>query len=168
MNIINKIHQELSINSRIFDNEKYLFYLESKNLLEINSGGKNHFLDIRAAKSWKEMSVSATLDGILIYIISGFRSYEYQKQIFLRKLNSGQSIENILQVNAPPGYSEHHSGQAVDIGTDDCEPLVEEFEETKAFKWLQKNAYKYNFFLSYPRNNQKGVIYEPWHWCFRI
>ena len=75
-------------------------------------------------------------------------------------------MEQILRVNAAPGFSEHHTGRAVDLGTHDCEALEEEFEQTDAFVWLERNAESFGFAMSYPRGNASGFAYEPWHWCF--
>ncbi|HPF74253.1 MAG TPA: D-alanyl-D-alanine carboxypeptidase family protein, partial [Xanthomonadaceae bacterium] len=65
-----------------------------------------------------------------------------------------------------PGFSEHHSGNALDIGTPDEPPAEESFENTAAFDWLCENAPNFGFQLSYPRNNPHGIVYEPWHWCW--
>ena len=70
-------------------------------------------------------------------------------------------------MNAAPGYSEHHTGCAVDIATPGSRPLTEEFEDSQAFRWLTDNAGKFGFSMSYPRNNPAGFIYEPWHWACR-
>ena len=72
-----------------------------------------------------------------------------------------------MKVNALPGESEHHTGMAIDLTTgDEKEVLTESFEKTYAFEWLTENAYKYGFKLSFPRNNDYGFVYEPWHWCY--
>ena len=82
-------------------------------------------------------------------------------------MQQNQTIEQILKVNAAPGFSEHHSGRAIDIGTPN-EPAAEEsFESTDAFKWLCQNASMFGFQLSYPRNNPHKINYEPWHWCWQ-
>jgi D-alanyl-D-alanine carboxypeptidase len=74
------------------------------------------------------------------------------------------SLADILQVNAAPGFSEHHSGRAIDIGAPG-EPAAEpSFERTPAFNWLMQFAPAHGFRLSYPRNNPHGIAYEPWHW----
>jgi len=102
----------------------------------------------------------------VIEAISGFRSHAYQLGIFRRKMARGQSISQILSVNAAPGFSEHHSGRALDIGTPG-EPAAEEsFERTAAFAWLQDRAATFGFRMSYPRDNPHGIVYEPWHWCW--
>jgi zinc D-Ala-D-Ala carboxypeptidase len=119
-----------------------------------------------AAIAWKRMQHAARQDMITLEAISGYRGHAYQLGIFKRKLARGLSLEQILEVNAAPGYSEHHSGRAIDIGTPN-EPAAEEsFEHTAAFVWLMQNANKHGFRLSYPRNNVHGIIYEPWHWYF--
>jgi zinc D-Ala-D-Ala carboxypeptidase len=73
----------------------------------------------------------------------------------------------VLRINAPPGYSEHHTGRAVDLGTAGCAALDQAFAQTPAFAWLQRHAQRFGFYLSYPRDNAEGYLYEPWHWCFR-
>jgi len=77
-------------------------------------------------------------------------------------------LEVIFCASAPPGYSEHHSGRALDVTTPGATPLQEEFEGTPAFAWLSKNAASFGFALSYPRGNRHGFMYEPWHWCYRV
>ena len=78
----------------------------------------------------------------------------------------GQTVEQILTVNAAPGYSEHHSGNALDIGTPGEAPAEASFETTAAFEWLATHAGKFHFHMSYPRDNIHGIVYEPWHWCY--
>ena len=73
-------------------------------------------------------------------------------------------ITDILEVNTAPGYSEHHTGRAVDIATPGSRPLTEDFESTDAFRWLQAEATGFGFAMTYPRDNPWGIIYEPWHW----
>ena len=124
------------------------------------------WLHPRAARAWTHMRDAALRDGVILEAISGYRSHDYQLGIFERKLARGQTVAEILAVNAAPGYSEHHSGRALDIGTPD-EPAAEEsFERTPAFAWLTINANAYGFAMSYPRDNPHGIVYEPWHWCW--
>ena len=119
-----------------------------------------------AARAWRSMQAAAMRDGVVLEAISGYRSHDYQLGIFERKLSRGLSVEEILTVNAAPGYSEHHSGRALDIGTLDEPPAEESFENTAAFAWLRGNAGGYGFVMSYPRGNSHGIVYEPWHWRF--
>jgi D-alanyl-D-alanine carboxypeptidase len=113
------------------------------------------------------MKKAAAEAGVTIFLISAYRDIQYQHDVIARKLEEGREIAEILKANAAPGYSEHHTGRAVDIGTPGCDALVEAFENTKAFQWLKINGNKYGFFMSFPRNNSQGINYEPWHWCFR-
>jgi len=120
-----------------------------------------------AARAWARMREAAAREGIELRAVSTFRSIEAQLAIVRTKLARGQTIDAILRVNAAPGYSEHHSGRAIDIGTPDYAPAEEEFERSPAFAWLARNAAAYGFDLSYPRGNSHALAYEPWHWRWR-
>lgn len=137
---------------------------ESLVVARVLQNGRELKLEPVTAARWAMMRESAEKAGVTLLLISGFRSVEAQRDILRRKLDAGTRLEEILTVNAAPGYSEHHTGRAVDIGTPGCPPLSEEFETTVAFAWLKEHAARYGFRLSYPRQNPFGVIYEPWHW----
>ena len=128
--------------------------------------GREQWLAARAARAWLRMHDAARLDRIELQVVSAFRSAEYQLGILRRKLDGGQSIDEILRVSAAPGYSEHHSGRALDLTTPGHAPLEEVFETSAAFAWLQHRARDFGFVLSYPRGNRHGIAYEPWHWCW--
>lgn len=117
-----------------------------------------------AARAWRRMRTAARDDGVALEAISGYRSHDYQLGIFERKLARGQTVDEILQVNAAPGYSEHHGGNALDIGTPGEPPAEESFEATASFDWLRSRAGDFGFRMSYPRDNPHGITYEPWHW----
>lgn len=121
-----------------------------------------------AFDAWTSMKAAATEQGVSLFLISAFRGLQYQHDLIVRKLQEGRTLEQILAVNAAPGFSEHHSGRAVDVGTLGCDAVVLEFENTDAFQWLKENARSFDFYMSYPRNNAYGINYEPWHWCFQI
>lgn len=122
------------------------------------------WLHVDAARAWQHLQAAAMRDEVVLDAISGYRSHDYQLGIFRRKLAHGQTIDDILAVNAAPGYSEHHSGCALDISTPDEAAAEESFERTPAFDWLTANAGDYGFVMSYPRDNRHGIDYEPWHW----
>jgi D-alanyl-D-alanine carboxypeptidase len=124
------------------------------------------WLAARAARAYTRMRDAATADAIDLQLVSAFRSAEYQLGILRRKLERGLSIDEILRVSAAPGYSEHHSGRAVDLTTPGYAALEEEFERSPAFKWLRTNAARFGFALSFPRGNPHRIAYEPWHWCW--
>jgi D-alanyl-D-alanine carboxypeptidase len=117
-----------------------------------------------AAAAWRRMRAQAADDGVVLEAISGYRSHDYQLGIFRRKRARGQTVAQILEVNAAPGFSEHHGGCALDVGTPGDPPAEESFEGTPAFAWLCEHAGDHGFELSYPRGNPHGIVYEPWHW----
>jgi D-alanyl-D-alanine carboxypeptidase len=129
--------------------------------------GRRHWLQPVVCKAWTRMRTAAAGDGIELELISAFRSFTHQSRIVERKLRQGQDWAQILRVSAAPGYSEHHTGCAVDLTTPGQTPLVEDFEHSPAFAWLAIHAGEFGFKLSYPRGNRWGFAYEPWHWCFR-
>lgn len=126
--------------------------------------GRPLWLRRGAAQAWRRMRLQAAREGITLDAISGYRSHDYQLGIFERKLARGQRVAEILKVNAAPGFSEHHSGMALDIGTPGDPPAEASFEETAAFAWLQEHAAVHGFRMSYPRGNPHGIVHEPWHW----
>ena len=128
---------------------------------------RHQWMSPPAARAWTRMREAAARNDIELQIVSAFRSAAYQLGIIERKLERGQSIDEILRVSAAPGYSEHHSGRVVDITTPGHSALEEAFDQSAAFAWLQGNAARYGFSLSYPRGNAHDIAYEPWHWCWR-
>jgi flavin reductase (DIM6/NTAB) family NADH-FMN oxidoreductase RutF/LAS superfamily LD-carboxypeptidase LdcB len=135
-------------------------------LVEVNAQGREFQLQPQAAQAWAAMKAAAAGDGVTLVPESAFRSVARQAEIIRAKLDSGDSIDNILQWVAPPGASEHHTGRAIDIGTPGSVALQESFEDTTAFTWLQRHAARFGFVMSYPRGNPQGYGYEPWHWCW--
>ncbi len=129
--------------------------------------GRRQWLAPRAARAFLRLQAAAASDGVTVQVVSAFRSAEYQLGILRRKLERGQAMQQILEVSAAPGYSEHHSGRALDVTTPGCRALDEEFERSPAFAWLDANAGRFGFALSYPRGNRHGIAYEAWHWGWR-
>lgn len=122
-----------------------------------------------AAKKFQEMVDAAAADGVILVPISGFRALDEQQSLFFDvKEQRGQVAVKRAEVSAPPGYSEHHTGYAIDIGDGNvpATDLNPNFENTAAFKWLQAHSAEHSFELSFPKNNPQGVNYEPWHWRF--
>lgn len=128
---------------------------------------RDAFLTPMAAIVWERMKEAAAADGVNLILVSAYRSISRQSEILAGKLAKGQTLEEALEYSAYPGFSEHHSGNAIDIGTDGAIHLEEEFEFTLAFAWLCENAVKFGFSMTYPRDNAFGIAYEPWHWCFQ-
>jgi len=135
--------------------------------LGIDALERDQFADAGAAAAWLRMHDAAQADGIGLEFVSVFRSVDYQAGIIRRKLSKGLPMSDILAVSAAPGYSEHHTGRAFDLTVAGAPPLETVFEETTAFTWLTQRAMEFGFYLSYPRGNPQGFIYEPWHWLYR-
>ena len=129
--------------------------------------GRDAYLTREAASAWQSMCFAAASDGVELLLVSAYRSVERQAEILAGKLARGMSLEEALEYSAYPGFSEHHTGEAVDLGTTGARHLEEEFEHTAAFRWLLGRAADFSFHLSYPRGNPSGIAYEPWHWRFR-
>jgi D-alanyl-D-alanine carboxypeptidase len=132
--------------------------------VEINIVGRMQKLTPSTARDWRLMKQAAQREDILLLLVSGFRSIAYQSALIRAKIDAGQSIETILQVNAAPGFSQHHTGRAVDIATPGSRPLTDTFESTPAFIWLQAHAAQFHFNMPFTRDNRYGLAYEPWHW----
>jgi zinc D-Ala-D-Ala carboxypeptidase len=141
-------------------------FAEATDLVDVepNVVGTMQRLTPQTAAAWTKMKARAADDGVALLLVSGFRSVRHQTDIIRRKLAAGQSIAAILAVNAAPGFSEHHTGCAIDIATPGTRPLTVEFESSSAFRWLQANAGAFGFRMPYGRGNRFGFEYEPWHW----
>jgi D-alanyl-D-alanine carboxypeptidase len=126
--------------------------------------GEVHQLTPAAAAQWQVLADEADAAGIRLELISGFRSYAYQRDLIRRKQEAGRTLEDILQSIAPPGFSEHHTGEAADIGCPGCDDLSASFAGSAAFRWLEANAGRMGWTMSYQAGNEFGYVYEPWHW----
>jgi len=162
-----------SVNQEAKDNALlgHLEYKEAPNseIVAVNAGGRRIRLRKSAGQKFEQMVKDARTSGVRLVAISGFRSVKEQEKLFFNvSRQRNQRPAQRASVSAPPGHSEHHTGYAVDIG-DGAVPatnLSTKFENTKAFKWLEANAARYGFEMSFPKDNPQGVSYEPWHWRF--
>lgn len=146
--------------------------------LEVVQGEKQ--FDARAASHFKDMLKAAEKDGIMLYVVSTYRTITYQKNLFEKDVKKymaqGMSREAAEQETAKniaiPGTSEHNLGLAADIVSSDWyhthDDLTEDFEDTPAFDWLSANADKYGFILRYPKGKESvtKIVYEPWHYRY--
>lgn len=137
----------------------------------VTGDSNSKYLDYRVAPHYNEMYQAAAKDGIYLTTVSGYRSYELQKNNFENKINKyiNQGYTKVAATQAaakiilPPGTSEHNAGLAMDIIS-----LEQSFENSKAFKWLMAHAQDYGFILRYPKDKEAitEIIYEPWHWRY--
>ncbi len=135
---------------------------------EYRQSGRKIKMHATAAGALQNLMIQARAVGITIIPISGFRAVEYQASLFQKAVMKHGSEEAAARWVARPGSSEHHTGLAIDLGDEkkpDCD-VEQSFEATSSFHWLEINASRFGFELSFPRNNQRGINYEPWHWRF--
>src|SRR5260370_17676581 len=161
---IESIHLALQIPSDYGALRKLTPYLETSDLVPVDEHERQHYLAPQAALQWRAMKSAAAKDESQLLLISSFRSVNRQCEIIEQKLRKGMDLNTILTVNAAPGFSQHHTGLALDIGTPTHPNLMKDFENTVAFHWLTSNAANFGFVMPYTRDNQHGFIYEPWHW----
>lgn len=129
--------------------------------------GRAQRLSPAALRGWHSMRSAAADDDIRLEMVSAYRDLDYQVGIVERKLAQGQTISDILKTSAAPGFSEHHTGRALDLNTPGCRPVEIDFSDTDAYRWLQENAERFGFVESYPQDNIHNIAWEPWHWCYR-
>ena len=163
-------HEKLGIPSDYTKKTRLPIHTVPPDLVDIGPDcyGRPQCMRTDAAAAWNGMRDAAAQASIELLVVSAYRSVEYQVQVIQRQLAKGKTIQDILTRVAAPGFSEHHSGCALDLTTQGFDAVEEEFEDSSAFKWLVTNAATHGFHLSYPRDNPFGVIYEPWHWCYSV
>lgn len=162
VNVSNNITQNI-----VLVNKEYLLdkEYEPKDLVTVNvESTKQILLRQEVAESLEKMFSEAELNGIKLIAVSGFRSYQYQENVYNDSINSS-GVEYTEQYVAIPGTSEHQTGLAVDVGSKENTLLTEEFEETKEYKWLYNNMHRYGFIVRYPKDKENITMYEyePWH-----
>lgn len=126
--------------------------------------GRPVWLVPSAGRAWLRLRQAAAADGLAFAVVSSWRSVLRQAELLRGKMAAGRSLAELLEVNALPGYSEHHLGTTIDLHAGRGPLLEEAFESTPAFAWLDAHAGRFGFRLSYPRGNPHGIAYEPWHW----
>lgn len=123
------------------------------------------YLRKEAAEALEELFKEGDNEEIVLYAVSGYRSYARQEVLFNNKVNKiGEEAANKLV--ARPGQSEHHTGLAMDVSSKSVKfSLVEKFGETDEGKWLKENAHKFGFIIRYPKEKVEitKYSYEPWH-----
>lgn len=165
---IKSLHTALGIADDYGDTIGLPLHCEPEQLAEAGPDmfGRPQQMTPETLVAWHGMRNRAADAGVTLLLVSAYRGAAYQADVIRRKLDSGRSLADILRVNAAPGYSEHHTGRALDIATPDSPPLETDFDQTDAFAWLMKNADEFGFVLSYPEDCPSAITYEPWHWCF--
>ncbi len=165
---IEKLSRELGIPINYAQRRQLSLQPEASELVSVGTSpeGNDCRLIRPAARAWHHLWAAARALNIELQPLSGYRSVERQAEIIRGKLALGEPIGEILRSIAAPGYSEHHTGRAIDIGCPGVLPLEEAFANTHAFAWLIRHGDEFGFKLSYPQHNAHGFVYEPWHWCW--
>ena len=118
-----------------------------------------------AKVAYEEMAKAASKDGYKLVVISSYRSYSYQVNLYNRYVKSdGKTAADTY--SGRPGYSEHQTGLAIDICNNKYD--YTNFGKTKEYLWMQKNAHKYGFILRFPEKKERetGYKYEAWHYRY--
>ncbi|WP_160677891.1 M15 family metallopeptidase [Clostridium sp. C8-1-8] len=125
---------------------------------------ENRKMSREAAKALESMFFDAKKDKINLILVSAYRSYENQADVYERKIETDGATEASKYV-AKEGSSEHQTGLAVDVNSSPYYDLAEDFEKTKEGKWVADNAHKYGFVIRYLKGKSDitGYNYEPWH-----
>lgn len=121
-----------------------------------------------ARSAFATMASDARKKNVKIQVISGFRSYSYQKNLYERYVKTYGEKE-ASRFSAKPGHSEHQTGLTFDIGgPDQAHWLKQSFDQTAEGKYLASNAHRYGFIMRYPKGKESitGYMYEPWHFRY--
>lgn len=134
------------------------------------SVNKNKSIELpsHVADHVEAMFADAIADGVVIYLASGYRSYDYQEGIFSRRV-ANNGFDEAQTVVAIPGQSEHQTGLAIDVTSENMGfGLDQTFDQDPTYEWMMENSYKYGFILRYlkGREDETGYIYEPWHYRY--
>lgn len=114
-------------------------------------------------KAYKELTSDMKKEGLTVYVVSSYRSYSYQKNLYNYYMKKDKSKDVVDTYSSRPGYSEHHTGRALDISQ--VKNNLDAFEGSDEANWVYDNAYKYGFIVRYKKGEEDvtGYIFEPWH-----
>lgn len=158
-NILILVNRENKIDETYIPND-----LVVPNVKFISENSPNKMLRKEAALQLENMFEDAKEDGVYLLAVSGYRSYEYQKKLYDKKVKRSGKEEADKYV-AVPGTSEHQTGFVMDVLSSEYKKLEEGFKYTDAYKWLCNHMDKYGFIIRYPKGKEHitGYEYEPWH-----
>jgi len=136
------------------------------NLVTISSIYGRGEIKEEAYNAFIKMYNDAKKENLHLFIASPYRSYKRQNELYTNYSNK-DGVQNADTYSARPGYSEHQTGLAMDLGTTSNQNIGD-FEKSKEFKWTKENAHKYGFILRYPKGKEyiTGYIYEPLHYRY--
>lgn len=147
---------------------------DSKPILEkYESGERVFFMTKETLQGLNDLKEDASLNGIGFYLISAYRAFEEQQGLFNtyiqnemdKGLNLEEATEKANEYSARPGQSEHQLGTTIDVNCNNCEPFAFNEESLEFYSYINENAHRFGFVVSYPENtkSETGYTYEPWH-----
>ena len=156
------VKEEKKTNEPIIEQKNGMTYVNGILLVNKTYGLPKDYdpkVNKEAEKMLKQMQKDASVLGLDLPLISGYRSYKKQSELY----NSYVKLDGEKKAStysAKPGHSEHQTGLAFDIGSVD-----DSFKNTMEAKWIEENAHLYGFIVRYPngKTDITGYIYEPWH-----
>lgn len=161
--------KEQTIFDKLMIINKYNYVTNSflvNNLVKVNEFTINDmYLEKEAMEAFVKMARDAYIEGYNIRCVSSYRTIEYQENLY-NKYVKKDGISLADTYSARPGFSEHHTGLAIDI--DNTKISYNDFENTKEFIWMNENAHKYGYILRYQKGKEDitGYMYEPWHYRY--
>ncbi len=162
---INAIHRLLGIPTN-YETRGLPLQHEAETLVAVScaAGGQTRLMTPTTRDAFLALAAAAQKDGLNPTVKWAFRSVDDQARLIRTRLRWGAGIEELLETIAAPGFSEHHSGRALDFKN----PAEQRFEDSAEFEWLTQHAERFHFRMSYPAGNGQGIAFEPWHWyCYR-
>lgn len=164
---IKEVKKPYKLDTLVNKNNRLSKYYRPYDLTKIDESysNKNKYLRRDACKHFELLSKDAKSKGFRIIAVSTYRSYYYQKELFNHYVKT-IGLKKALKASAKEGHSEHQLGLSVDVEGSNLD--YNKFEESKEFKWMVDNAYKYGFILRYPKGKEyiTGFKYEPWHFRY--
>lgn len=123
------------------------------------------YLVEEARDNFYKLVDKAKEEGLTIRAISAYRGYTYQKRLY-DKYVEADGVNKADTYSARPGFSDHQTGLAIDV--DNTISSFENFTNTKEYKWMLDNSYKYGFILRYPSGKESITTYqfESWHYRY--
>lgn len=131
-------------------------------------------VNTHAARALGELTAAAEMEGLKLAVLSGFRSFEYQAEVYAREMQKWP--DRVDEYAARLGHSEHQLGTAFDVAWPGLPVNSLDPRNVRLFEWIEANAHEYGFVVSYPlktheewpyNNRWKAhgseFIYEPWH-----
>ena len=152
-------------------NKKYAldYYFEPTDLRVVNAtGNRTHYLRDCAASALESMFAAAAQEGITLVTCSSYRSASYQASLYNNYV-AMYGTATADTISARPGYSDHQTGLATDIGDhDQATVFTQAMENTVEGQWLYAHAHEYGFILRYPKGKEwiTGYSFEPWHYRY--